>query len=194
MAYATKDQVREYCELTDPVVTPDAKIDEALAVAKGFIDDYCRTTFEDPGADAQVIVEARGAEYLWAPRQGPWANVSAIEYYEGASVWTAYTGDYIVAPEYIQAEGADFTGGARYRVTGRLYSILSDAQGELLLLATLGLAKLHLVPRDEPSGRSTVSLSVEGVSYSYRSIDILHPTGNEEIDYCLRKLRRHIYR
>ena len=46
-----------------------------------------------------------------------------------------------------------------------------------------------LVKRDEPNGRSTVSLSVEGITYSYRDIDSDHPTGNEEIDATLRLLR-----
>lgn len=194
MSYATIAQVREYTELIDAVETPDAKITEALDLAKGFIDDYCKTTFEDPGAAEILTVEARSTKYLWAPKRGQWGEVTRIEYYEGAGVWTEYTSDTIITPEFIQAEDEDFLEGTRYQVTARIYTTLPAAQEELLSLAVLGICKLHLVTRDEPTGRSTVSLSSDGVSFSYRAIDILHPTGNEEIDYCLRKLRRYVYR
>lgn len=193
MAYATPAELREYCQLTEEEC-PDAKATTAITYAQGFIDEYCKCPFEDPGSDSVYTFDGNGSSSIFSTEEGPFGSVTKIEYRDSDGTWTEYALDYYVKEggEWIELSSTMTAGDLNWRVTGRLYRALSAKAQELLKRAVLGIAKLYLVPRDEPTGPSVSSMSYEGVSYSYVGVDAGHPTGNNEIDHILRTLRRRL--
>ncbi|MDY6796962.1 MAG: hypothetical protein SWK76_17020 [Actinomycetota bacterium] len=190
MPYATPDEVREYCGLAEEEC-PDEKADEALDYAKGLIDDYCNTTFEDPGEDSEYFYDGNWTYSLLAPTAGPFALVLLIEYREGSD-WTEYSGEWWLKAggEILKLDTPTCPGNHNWRVTGRCWTSLSEYKQSMLKRAGLGICKLYLIARDEPLGPSVSSMSAEGISYNYQPVNEGHPTGVNWIDYNLRSLRR----
>lgn len=192
MGYVTPAEVREFCGLTESEC-PDEVAQKAIAYAQGLIDDYCRTRFENPGQDATYYYDGDGSTTIFAPDDGPWAIVTAIEYRDGDS-WEEYDGDYWVKAggEWIELQDSLVEGNLNWRVTGRCWTQLNENRAQMLKRACLMICRLALVPRDEPLGPSVRSISVEGISYTYQQVDQAHPTGINEVDYLLRALRRSV--
>lgn len=195
MAYLTPDEIREFCGLTE-TECPDALAMKAEAYARGVIDDYCNTRFEDPGEDATYYFDGDGQTQLFAPDDhGPFASVTAIEY-EADGKWVQYEGAYWLKAggEWIELETPAIPGHFNWRVTGRCWTQLDASRQAMLKRASLMLCKLYLVPRDEPLGPSIRSISMEGISYTYQPVNEGNPTGVAEVDYLLRALRRNVVR
>jgi hypothetical protein len=187
--YAEAVEVIEFCGLE-----PETDVGDTLAFAKGFIDSYCGTTFEDPGADAEYLYDGNGSRTLFAPDAGPFHDVTGIaEYTDGA--WIAHTSKYWLKAdgEWIELTTPTTPGNHNWRVAGRCWKELGDNRGQMLKRATLMICKLSLVARDEPLGPSVRSISTgDGVSYTYTPVNYANPTGVNEVDYILRSLRRSV--
>lgn len=195
MGYPTPAEIREYNELSADECS-DEKATEALTYAKGFIEEYCKCPFEDPGEDTEYLFDGNGSMCIFAPEEGPFGSVSKIEYRESDGTWTEYSEDFYVKAggEWIELSSSMTSGNLNWRVTGRLFRVLDSKKGALLHRAAQGIVRLYLIRRDEPTGPSVNSMSYEGVSYSYVGVDAGHPTGNNEIDHILRTLRRRIFK
>jgi len=190
--YATPDEVRSFCGLSESEC-PDSVALEALSYAQGFIDDYCATTFSEPDNDSTYLYDGDGTTVIFAPPDGPFQSITKIEYYDGQE-WQEYTGNYWIkaAGEYLELEQPATEGNQNWRITAKCWTRLNQHRANLLKRVTLMLCKLYLVPRDEPLGPSIRSISMEGISYSFQPINFANPTGNNEIDYILRILRRNV--
>jgi hypothetical protein len=189
MAYTTESGVKDFC---GDQTLDSLKVATAISHAKGFIDTYCGATFEDPredGEDRVYYFDGDGSHYLFPVIDGPFQEVTSIEYEEDFDTWETYTSGVKNFSDYLQLEDQLIPrGDDNWRVTGSCYVVLTADQQELLERAANGICKLLLVPLDEPVGRSVVSLGADGLSFSYREIDSKHPTGHEETDSLLRML------
>lgn len=195
MAYATPDEVREFCGFTQEEC-PDDKANEALELVKGIIDDYCNCTFEEPASTSTYVYTSESGNVILAPtKAGPFhpSGVESIEIWNG-SEWELYSGDIFIPPHGEWIELADELDDDRVRITAKCWKEL-DAKGQARLKRlTKLLCRWVLVPRDEPLGPSVRAVSMEGVSYSYQPVNDAHPTGNHEIDQLLRSFRRQVVR
>lgn len=194
MVYVTIDEVRGFLGVSQDGLL-DNKVQEAIDYARGFIDDYCETTFAEPTEPATYYYDGNGTDIFLAPQDGPFQTVIRIEYYSGGE-WVEYSGRYWVKSggEILQLEAPAETGVQNWRVQAKCWTRLDAYRASLLKRAALLLCRLYLIPRDEPVGPSISSISYEGVSYKYRAPSLANPTGNSEIDYLLRILRRSVIR
>jgi len=186
--YATEEELSDFCGEQ----IPTDKAQAALSYAKGVIDDYCNTSFEDPTEDSIYLMDGNGTASLFAPSTGPFHSISKIEYY--STEWTEYTGEFWLkhGGEVLALDMRTCPGNQNWRVTGRCWTELSEHRQSMLKKAALMIARLEVVPRDMPVGPSIRQFSAEGVSYSYQLSDQAHPTGIDEVDHILRSLRRSV--
>lgn len=197
--YGTVKELRVLCGYDDDDTTiSETAGEDALVYAKGVIDEFCNTQFEDPtedGEDIEYLLDGNGTPALFAPDDGPFHTVSTIEYYDGAA-WQAYDDDYWVKAkgEYVRLAWKTTRGDQNWRVNGSCWTELSTHKQKMLERAALLIARLVVIPRDEPLGPSVRSMSMDGASYSYQIVDQAHPTGIDEVDHALVALRRTITR
>lgn len=203
--YAEPEDLRVFCgyDEDDTEAIPDEKALDALVYAQGIIDDFCNTTFADPREDEPepetgkvdlvYLFDGNGSSSLLAPSAGPFNVISAIEYRSGSD-WAEHTGDWWLksAGEILVIDSTFTAGHQNWRVTGGCWTELAEPKAAMLKRATLLIARLAAVPRDEPLGPSVRQISMEGVSYSYQLSDQAHPTGIDEADHVLRSLRRSV--
>jgi hypothetical protein len=192
--YVAVDEVRGFLGVSQDEL-PDSKVQEAIEYARGFIDDYCETTFTEPAEPVAYYYDGNGTDIFLAPRDGPFQVVGKIEHYSGGE-WVEYQGKYWIKSggEILQLESPAEIGVQNWRITAKCWTQLDTYRASLLRRAALLLCRLYLVPRDEPVGPSIRSISYEGISYTYQTPSLANPTGNSEIDYLLRILRRSVIR
>jgi len=187
--YVTISGIKSFCDPDEPDSISDADALDAYNFAKGIIDSFCLTSFEDPGEDTVHYFNGTGRSTILAPEEaGPFQDVTLIEYYDG-DAWNEWTEDFWILPHGIVLDGSMTKGTQNWRVTGRCYTVLEAWKNPLLERVTKLLAKWTLVPRDEPWGRTVQQVSSEGLSYSYITPNQGHLTGNAEIDQLLLTLR-----
>jgi hypothetical protein len=204
--YAEPGDLRVFCgyEADDTEAISDDAAGAAILYAQGIIDDFCNTTFEDPRElgegegeepgdpiDIIYLFDGNNASSMLAPSAGPFAEVNTIESRSGDD-WTEFTGDWWIkhGGEVLTLSGLFCAGNLNWRVSGACYTVLSEKRLAMLKRATLMIARLAVIPKDEPLGPSPRQVSYEGVSYSYQPTDQYHPTGIDEVDNILRSLRR----
>ena len=196
MPYATPDEVRSFCGITEEDL-PDSEALAALELVKGIIDHYCNCTFEEPAESSVYLYPDESGGFILAPAMdGPFHpdGISSVEVWDGTQ-WAEYDGATFVPPhgEWLELEDAELDHD-RVRVTAKCWRELdSRGQARLKRLALL-LCRWVLVPRDEPWGPSVRAVSMEGISYSYQPVNEEHPTGNHEIDQLMRSFRRQVVR